>query len=268
MTTVIESPTNPLIKEMTALHRRKEREAAGLILVEGLHPIEEALRAGLTCRHFFYRQDQAPEKVSLPEAVTPVAVSERAMAKLGTTESAPPYAAVFTLPKYELEVAFQVENPMILVLEGLQDPGNLGTIIRSAVAFGATAVITTAGTVDFFNPKVIRASAGLVFALPAIESSLEIAGLIGRLRERDLALFLTSSHGERNVSYREVSYRQPCALWLGHEGRGLSVDFSTFEWRPQDAGLLIPMHERVESLNVAVSASIILAEAAYQRGLG
>jgi TrmH family RNA methyltransferase len=259
---LIESPSNPLIQSVAVLHRSSERAQTGLLLVEGKHPIEEALAAGLTMRHGFHLES-VDTPTGWPEAAR-VTVSERAMARMATTDSPPPHLAVFEAPSAEAvaarwQTALHQGTPLVLVLDRLQDPGNAGTLIRSAVAFGVTGVLAMEGTVDLTSPKVIRASAGLVFALPLLQKATSES--LSSLIEAGCRLLGTTG-AVGTPSYRSVSFREPCALVLGNEGQGLSPAFSqTPNWQL----VTIPMAERVESLNVGVSGSIILAEAAAQR---
>lgn len=265
----IESPTNALIQTVAALHQKKERQTTGQILVEGKHPIEEALRAGLVLKHLFYQEPEGLASISLPlpGGFLPQQVSDRAMAKLTTTDTPPPVAAVFEAPTTSLETLFQNKPALILIIDQLQDPGNAGTLIRSAAAFSATGVLTTSTSVDLFHPKVIRASAGVVFSLPVLSIPDGPETLFSRFQEENITLYATTSHPsadhpERFASYKAVDYTVPCALLLGNEGQGLSQSVLN------DAavmGITIPMASKVESLNVGISGSIILAEASAQR---
>jgi TrmH family RNA methyltransferase len=239
----IDSPQNPRIQEAAKLHQAKYRRETGLILIEGPHPVAEAQAAGLTLHTVF----------TLDPPTTPqgVQVSERAMARLASTQSPPPVVAVAQAPTLT-EPATLLAHPqaLVLVLAGLQDPGNVGTLIRSACAFGATAVWLTPEGADPFQPKVIRSTAGLLFRLPVAVAPLP--------QQFPIPAWVASAHS--GVPYRQASFSGPTVLLLGAEGPGLDI-------LPDTQGLTIPMAEGVESLNVAVSGSLLLAEAAHQRGL-
>jgi TrmH family RNA methyltransferase len=259
-------PSGLSLPQVAALKRRKERNATGLILVEGRHPIEEALRAGLTLRAGFVRNSPAE---SLPQTDVPFParhVDEKAMARLSDTHSPPPCLAVFERPPNPKRLS----GSLALVLDEIQDPGNLGTLIRSAVAFGVESVLLLGEAVDAYGPKVIRASAGLIFALPvAIAARHPLTEFFPVQQEGPWHFYAAvadtlSRVGDipRVIPYRQADYTGRCAILLGNEGRGLAPELLQ---APGLVRITIPMKARVESLNVAVSGAIILAEAAAQR---
>ncbi len=256
---LIESPSNPFIKEAATLHQRKHRDAKGVVLVEGLHPLEEAARAGLAIYQLFLLQEDLP-RPPLPDTIQ-IQVSERVMAKLATTDSPPPCVATVERPPVRAVSDIEAPAPLLLVLDQIQDPGNLGTLLRSARAFGVDAAVLTAGSVDPYNPKVIRGSAGLVFSLPIVQSQASLPGLLDELAAASYRIYATSGSPDQAVSYRNVDYGGPCAIVLGNEGTGLPGGLAArgLQW------ITIPMSAGTESLNVGVSGSIILAEAAAQR---
>lgn len=248
-------PGQQLIKDTAALNQKKFRDESGLILVEGRHPIEEACRAGLRLKHWFKRDVPPVGLPNLSNLPAAYAVDEKQMAKMTSTTSPPPCLAVFETPALKNKVS----GELLLVLESLQDPGNLGTLIRSALAFGVDAVVLTIDGVEPWNPKVIRASVGLVFAVPVI--LLAPNQLLSQLSGGKYKLYTTT--GEPNaLPYRQADYTGRCAIVLGNEGRGVSAELLE---HPQAQPLTIPTRERVESLNVGISGSIILAEVAAQR---
>lgn len=250
------APAQQLIKDTAALKHKKFRDEHGCILVEGRHPIEEALRAGLTLRTLFLGDGQSAQ---WPQADWPneqaYVVSSAVLARMGSTSSPPPCLAVFDAPSAPRAIS----GELVLVLDTIQDPGNLGTLIRSAVAFGVDSVLLIGSGAEPDHPKVIRSSAGLIFALPVLQ-----------LGDQDLADWLpsptwrvyTTTGSPGAMDYRQADYRGACAIVLGNEGQGVSDDLL-----PAGAAtpLTIPMAARVESLNVGVSGSIILAQAAASR---
>lgn len=254
---MMETASHNLIKETAALKQKKGREESGLLLVESRHPVEEALRAGLTLERLFIR-----EGAPLPGPEFPVArcfqVDEAGMHRLGTTDSAPPWVGVFQKPQAMAKLP--TEAAFVLLMDGLQDPGNLGTLIRSALAFGVDAVALTPGSVEIFSPKVIRASAGLVFALPVLQ--LPLTAIAEAFAGENWRRYATVTGNAQAVSYHEADYGGHCLMVLGNEGHGISDELQSML---SLAPLTIPMSDRVESLNVAVSGSIILAHAAFQR---
>lgn len=249
-------PTQQQIKDTANLKQKKFRDESGLILVEGRHPIEEAWKAGLRLRHWFAQQGTPAS--SLPNvAIQPAALvaDEKQMARMGSTSSAPPCLAVFEAPS----PAQNMTGNLLLILDDLQDPGNLGTLIRSAIAFGLDAIVLTSESVEPWNPKVIRASAGLVFSIPV--SQLDKNQLLEQLQQLPHRLYATTGK-PGSLSYRNADYTGPSAIVLGNEGRGVSDILLN---HPKAQALTIPMDKRVESLNVGISGSIILAEVAAQR---
>ena len=151
-------------------------------------------------------------------------------------------------------------QPLVIVLSGIQDPGNLGTILRSAEAFGASGVLLGEGTVSQFNSKAVRASAGSAFRLPVVAVKLEEA--IPHLREAGLRLVATSSHGGTPAD--QANLASPFAVFIGNEGSGLPGELMS----QMDETAAVPHAGQVESLNAAVAASILLYEAARQRRAG
>lgn len=250
-------PSLALIKETAALRQKKGRDESGLILVEGRHPIEEAIRAGLRMKFIFLLPTHAGHLPAERYPLEPYLIDEKTMRRFCTTDSPPPCLAVFERPM----LPGHFNGSLALVLDSIQDPGNLGTLIRSAIAFGVDGVILTGEMVEPYNPKVIRASAGLVFSLPIF--SVEHTALSGLLEAPDWKIYATTGHAEA-LNYRAADYTGRCAIVLGNEGRGVSGNL--FSDRVVQA-LTIPMADSVESLNVAISGSIILAEASARRGL-
>ncbi|MBK8190255.1 MAG: RNA methyltransferase [Vampirovibrionales bacterium] len=266
------SPAHPRVKAVASLNQKKAREEQKTLLVEGRFPIEEAIRAG--CRvTALYRLTESPLPEALAAGTSVFTVSEAAMRKMATTESPPPcLATVETPPTASLE-ALPVGDVLLLALDEIRDPGNAGTLIRSAAAFGVQALILTPRTVDCYSPKVIRASAGLAFRLP-IHLAPSLEALAATLAVRKASLLLTRGQDAPNAMneatptahYRDASYRGCVAIALGNEGRGI------LQGEASDGALLsgaqwirIPMAADVDSLNVAVCGSILMAEAAYQR---
>jgi TrmH family RNA methyltransferase len=148
---------------------------------------------------------------------------------------------------------------MIVVLAGLQDPGNLGTILRSAEAFGADGVVSLPGTVSAWNPKAVRASAGSVFRVPIVAAN-EVDAM-ARLREAGVKIIATTVHGAKPVDIQFLS--EPVALLIGNEGQGVPADLIS----KADGVVTIPCPGPVESLNAAVATSVLLYEASRQRSI-
>lgn len=256
---MISSIANPKIKLIRNLHaKRAAREAEGLFVVEGVRLVEEALRAPGAPRLALYADgldmraqtalEQAQARGAVVELVTP-----QVMAAASDAETPPGLLAVVPMPA----LAPPAPLSLALVLDGLRDPGNLGTILRTADAAGVQAVFLAPGTVDAYNPKVVRAAMGAHFHLPLL--ALGWAALPQRLA--GLALWLAEARA--GTIYQRVDWRGPSALIIGSEAAGPSPAARGLASRPVN----IPMPGQAESLNAAVAAGIILFEAARQRRL-
>jgi TrmH family RNA methyltransferase len=256
---MITSTANEKVKYVRSLHRRRSRYREQVFIAEGLRTIEEAIRAGIQPAFLFH----TPAMLELPRArllvsqaeeqgVPVKAVSEPVMAVMSDTVTPSGILAVLPMP----ECAIPFPLAWVLVVDRLRDPGNMGTILRSALAAGVELVITTRGTVDVYSPKVVRAAMGTHFRLslcvsqtwPMIEDTLAgLQVLLARPRE--------------GSAYWEVDWRQPAALLVGGEAEGASPESEAIA----TGYVTIPMREDVESLNAAVAASVLLFEAARQR---
>jgi TrmH family RNA methyltransferase len=254
---VITSKTNSKVRYARSLHRRSVRYRERRFVVEGVRLIEEMIEAGHEPALFFCTEDSSsnPRARALVEALTSssaevVGVSEDVMRFMADTKTPQGVLAVVPFPDLVTE-----GSHLILVLDGLRDPGNLGTILRSAEAAGVGQVITMRGSVDVFGPKVVRGGMGAHFHLP-IRADCSWMDVRGVLRGRQVVV--ADPRGEK--SYDEVDWSRPSALIVGGEARG-----ATAEARQTCEGTVsIPMRAGIESLNVAVATSIILFEAARQ----
>jgi TrmH family RNA methyltransferase len=263
----IASRQNSLVKELRKAFSQASPADDGSVAIEGVKLVEEAIRSGLRLRAVFFSDSareranrllpqlgQATETVLLPDDIFHSAVSSDT--PQGVAALVHPLAATLE-DLFRPAIPGANTNPLILGCAGLQDPGNLGTIIRSAEAFGASGVLTTEGTVSATNPKVARASAGSVFRLPVIK--LPIDQILSALEENSIRLAVTSSHLGRPVHEIDLTLRT--AIFIGSEGQGVPrilLDAA-------DDVILIPHSPKVESLNAAIAASILLYEAQRQR---
>jgi TrmH family RNA methyltransferase len=266
----IASRQNALVKDLRKAFSQATAVEDGSVAIEGVKLVEEAIRSGLRLRAVFFSEggreranrllpqiSHATMTVLLPDDIFHSAVA---------TETPQGVAALVYPLSSTLEDLFRVNPsatdqpagaPLILGCAGLQDPGNLGTILRSAEAFGASGVLCTDGTVSSANPKVARASAGSVFRLPCIK--LSTADAIAAIAEHGLRLAVTSSHKGRPV--HELDLTLPTAVFIGSEGQGVPRALLD----AADEAILIPHSPKVESLNAAIAASILLYEAQRQR---
>ncbi|HKD60011.1 MAG TPA: RNA methyltransferase [Terracidiphilus sp.] len=259
---IIESKQNARLKELRRALAEPGREANGLAGVEGPNLLEEALRAGLRIRTVFAgeRLQQWVQAVRLPHETEVLVMPSGILASVLSTETPQPVAALVEPPDWtwaHLLGDRKDASAMIVVLAGLQDPGNLGTILRSAEAFGATGVVCLPGTVNAWNPKAVRASAGSIFRVPLLYAGEREA--MTMLREAGVRMLTTTAQGAQPVDLADLA--QPVALMIGNEGNGVPPDLAT----KADGAVTIPCPGPVESLNAAVAAGVMLYEAARQR---
>jgi TrmH family RNA methyltransferase len=253
---------NQRLKELRLAFRRAELTAQGECAIEGVKLLEEALRSGQHLDSVFFSESARPlaEKL-LPQigARTETLVLPNALFNSIVPSDTPQgVAALVKLAAFSSDQLLDRSNDgLFVVAAGLQDPGNLGTLLRSAEAFGAAGIFLTEGTVSPYNSKVLRGSAGSIFRLPFLQIS--SAELIPLLRARGVRLLATSSH--QGTLLPQISWTLPLAIFIGNEGAGLSRELT----RQMDETLVIPQAEQVESLNAGVAASIVLYEAARNR---
>jgi TrmH family RNA methyltransferase len=262
VTVEIKSRSNARVKQLRAAFAGQERLSEGLLAIEGEHLLEEAVRSGLKIRTVFLTGEQ-PIPAGTRANTEIVRLSTDIFRSVVETRSPQGIAALVKPPQFEMaEIFEQQDQALIVVAAGLQDPGNLGTIIRSAEAFGANGVIATPGTVSAWNQKAVRASVGSVFRLPvATATTQEIAGMAAEYGVRLLAA--TGSTKSGVLRAQDTGLSEPCAFLIGNEGAGLSQ-----EWMDLGAeSITIPCPGPVESLNAAVAASLLLYEASRQRSL-
>ncbi len=261
---IIESKQNPRVKELRAALLRPGRGDADSIALEGMHLVVEALRSGLELTTVFISQghENLLRELNLDDSTEVLALPSEVLSSAVTTESPQPIAALARPRNWAWDQLLTTQiaaQSLLIVLSGIQDPGNLGTILRSAEAFGATGVICLTGTVSRWNPKAMRASAGSVFRLPTLTAS--ESKCFERLKSAGIRTLATSSHKAEPVGNQDLTV--PVALIIGSEGGGLSPELAA----QCDARITIPCPGPVESLNAAVAASILLYEASRQRSL-
>jgi len=263
----IASRANPRVKQLRAAFAGSARGnlnarlSGGLVAIEGEHLLFEAMRSGLAFKTIFLSQGHTAPKWT-PRSVELVELTDEVFASVVDTQSPQGIAALLVPPTWQIEDAFPANKPpLLLIAAGLQDPGNLGTLIRSAEAFAATAVLTTPNTVSEWNQKAIRASAGSVFRIPIVAvTPAEIAAL----KSRGLHLHAAVADdplSPRAIPIAEANLTQPCALLIGNEGSGLTPELLKIS----DTRITIPTPGGVESLNAAIAGSLLLYEAARQR---
>ena len=269
-TRIVQSSANRWVKALRSAvaHPPAASAAAGApVALEGEHLVLEAMRSGLVPQALFFRageeqaawqrlaQHAAPGMLDPTELlVLPAPLFHAAVA----TETPQPVAALLPVSVHDVEHALQTAAPLVLVLAALQDPGNVGTLLRSAEAFGAAAAILLPGTATPWSGKALRASAGSALRLPWVAArSAESAAAL--LRERGIRSCAAVPSGGARAN--EARLQHAAALWIGNEGAGLGAA----ELALCDERVTLPMPGPVESLNAAVAGSLLLYEAARQR---
>lgn len=261
---MITSLTNRKVKEIVLLNgKAKERKKTGLYVVEGSKMFEEAPE-GQIREVYVTKQYPAQETnsgiLAKLERTGYETVSEEVFAKISDTKSPQGILCVMEQPQYDLNQFLNLEVPLFLVLEDIQDPGNLGTIVRTGEGAGITGVIMSAGTVDIFNPKTIRATMGSIYRVPFFYTE-DLPKTLDSLHNAGVSLY--AAHLEGKEYYDGFPLHQPTAFLIGNEGNGLKRATAD----KADRYLKIPMEGQVESLNAAVAASLLLYEAYRQRRL-
>lgn len=262
----IEGRHNALAKEVRQAFSRAERTEDGHCAVEGLRIVEEAIRSGLRFRALLFKEsaENLAERL-LPQIganVETLLLPDKLFDSIVPSETPQGVAALVRVKEFSIDDAVaRLQVGPVIVLVGLQDPGNLGTILRSAEAFGSAGVVLGEGTVSPFNSKVIRASAGSMFRLPVV---LAKAGggteeISARLRKASVRLIATSSH--KGTPIDQARLTGPSAVFIGSEGSGLPRNLMA----QVDELIAIPHAAQVESLNAGVAGSIVLYESARQR---
>jgi TrmH family RNA methyltransferase len=260
---IVQSKNNHHLKDLHRAFLRPGRDTRGLVAIEGPHLLDEAIRAGVRIAAVFLRftgRGGVEYRPNLDQDVEILLVQADIFDDVVQTETPQPVAALVEMPDWTwAHVLRQREAwpPLLIVLAGVQDPGNLGTILRSAEAFKATGVISLPGTVNEWNAKVVRSSAGSVFRLPLIHATPEEC--FTALREAGARVLTTSVSNATPV--HEANLTGPVAFLIGNEGGGVPAETAEHA----DSSVTIPCSGPVESLNAAVAASVLLYETSRQR---
>lgn len=262
----IEGRHNAAVKLLHQAFARAERTPEGDCAIEGPRIVDEAIRSGLRLSAVFFKEsaENLAERF-LPQIgshVETLLLSDKVFDGAVPSETPQGVAALVRLKEFSLtDVLDRLQLGPVIVAVGLQDPGNLGTILRSAEAFGSAGVVLGEGTVSPLNAKVIRASAGSLFRLPVLEAKAtgELEAALAKLRGAGVRLFATSSH--KGTPIDQANLKEPSAIFIGSEGSGLPRSLMA----KVDETIAIPHSGHVESLNAGVAGSIVLYEAARQR---
>ena len=255
---IITSTSNPQVKELLQLRKKaKARDAQDVFLVEGLKMFQEAprerIRKVYVAESLYEQRGQA-----LLAGLEPVILEDRVFAAVSDTRTPQGILCVMDQYHYVLEDLLGREAPFLLILEDLQDPGNVGTILRTAEGAGADGIILSRKSVDLYNPKTIRSTMGSIYRMPFlyVDRPAEILPLLKERRVRTCA-----AHLEGDMAYHQPDYRKPAGFLIGNEGNGLSRETAGMA----DTLIRIPMDGQVESLNAAVAAAVLMYEVRRQR---
>jgi len=258
------STTNPRVKAVVRLRDRRERDRTGLTVVDGAREVRRAIEAGARIEEAFVHEpflggaDAGAALGLLRDRGVPVRrTTEPVFEKLAFGARAEGIVAVVHVPGTALDDLVLPAEPLIVVVEGIEKPGNLGAVLRSADGAGADAVIAASPRTDLFNPNTIRASAGTAFVVPlaAAETDAVIAWLGAR------PIRVVAAHVDAPLPYTEADMRGPVAIVLGSEADGLTGAWSV----PGVTAVRLPMRGIADSLNVSVTAAVLLYEARRQR---
>jgi TrmH family RNA methyltransferase len=258
----VEGRHNAIVKELRQAFSRSELTPAGECAIEGFRIIEEAVRSGLKFRAVFFSESAEPRAARLlPQIgahVETILLPDKLFASAIPSDTPQGVAALALVKRFTLQEVLDHPTPgPLLVIAGVQDPGNLGTILRSAEAFGAKGVLLGEGTVSAYNSKVVRASAGSLFRVMLAKVGLTEA--IDQMRARGIRLVATASH--KGVPLPQAKLSGQVAVFVGNEGAGLDKKLLG----QMDELITVPHSERVESLNAGVAASIVLYEVSRQK---
>ena len=257
---VLTSPANPMLKDVRRAITRGGLTDDGCMVAETLHLLEEALRGNLDIQTILAAESvhsAVRDRLQAHTEIRIAMVADPLFQRLAATESSQGVITLARPPQWNLEDCLRPPS-LAIVLDGLQDPGNAGAIVRAAEAFGASGVLFTKGTVSPFNPKTLRASAGSLFRVPFVHN-LDVAVARAALEQRKIAVYAAMPTGAPPLA--AIDLTRNCALVIGSEGRGVSEQMLSGA-----IALSIPT-VGVESLNAAVAAGILLYEARRQRSL-
>lgn len=259
----ITSAQNAAYKQAVKLQTSREARKAGVFTAEGLRSVDEVLSSGWEIESLWLEDEFCDQNKgyirTLDSLSCPVyRVSRSLFKRLGDTENPQGILAIVRRKKWDVKAVLSKEDPLFVILEDLQDPGNVGTILRTADAAGAAAVFTSKGTADLYSPKVVRSSMGSLLHLPVI-SFPGIEELAPILQKKGVRLIAAHLKGEKAPWETDLS--GAVAILIGNEGAGLSQTAA----QAADSLVKIPMPGQAESLNAAIAAGMILYESIRQR---
>ena len=251
---------NPKVKYIVKLREdKRQRQRDGVMLVEGCDELTLALESGLKPQSLLTAPEFVSRFINIPNAAEVTTVSRAVFEKISYRDNPDGWLGIFPTPKASLDDLKLSASPLVIVAESVEKPGNLGAMLRTADAAHVDAVIVCDPRVDLWNPNVIRASRGAVFAVPTVEA--ESSTALAWLRSRKMRVLAATPSAE--VSYTDVNLREPIAIAVGTEDEGLT----NFWMQNADIKVKIPMQGRVNSLNVSIATALITYESVRQRNI-
>lgn len=264
MIETITSVKNPKVRDAIKLNDRRQRDLTGLMLIEGVKEMALAIKGGVSISRLFYCEGlfKGPEediilKAAAAQSAELVPVSTHVFEKMAYREDSFGLIAVAKQPIKTLNDIPLKKPPLVIVVEGVEKPGNLGAIIRSADAAGVDCIIVCGKSTDIYNPNVVRASIGTVFTVPAVKTT--VSESINWLKEKGIKTIATTPQAE--LEYFDADLGGPCAIVMGSEHEGLSETWLSIA----DLLVRIPMMGLADSLNLATATTILLYEVVRQR---
>lgn len=260
---IITSSSNKLIKEIKMLQKRKERWSKKCFFIEGTRAVEQCIKSDAGIKHIVYSRellgDEMDKVLSLIDEVSyeTYEISDKLFKEISDTDNPQGILAVVNFDEFTLDDILK-ENNFIIVLDRVQDPGNLGTIIRTADAFGANGIIVTNGCVDVYNPKTIRSTMGSIFQIPIVHMG-ETKEALESLKQENISI-ISSSLNTDKYSY-DIDFKTSCAIVIGNEAKGISEEVLSLS----DQLVKIPMVGEAESLNAAIASGVLMYEVLRQR---
>ena len=256
---MITSTSNPQVKRLLQLQKKsKARSEENVFVVEGLRMFvevpKERVEKVYVSETFYNKKKEELDFQEFPLEI----LSDSVFKHVSDTQTPQGVLSIVKQKKQELDELLRIENPHFMVLDNLQDPGNLGTIVRTAEGAGVDAVFMSKDCVDIYNPKTIRSTMGSIYRVPTIYIE-DTVKLLELFKEKGIKSY--AAHLEGKNSYDKEDYRGGTAILIGNEGNGLRDEVS----EKADIWVRIPMEGQVESLNAAIAASVLMFEVARQR---
>ncbi len=256
---MITSTANPQIKSLIQLQKKaRARREQDLFLVEGPKMYQEAPRDRLIKTYVSASFYEKNEKNGIRQTKDLELLSDRVFEAVSDTQTPQGVLCLVRRQHYTLEELLQKQPPLLMILENLQDPGNLGTILRTAEGAGVTGIVLGKDCVDLYNPKTIRSTMGSIYRMPVYHSE-NLRQDVEKLKSRGVNLY--AAHLQGREYYSGKSFAGPTGFFIGNESRGLSDELAALA----DTYIKIPMDGQVESLNAAVAAAVLMYEARRQR---